>query len=404
MPNQYTDGWTTNKLNTARKIVSKHSDIDSAIKEISNALGKRCTFIQIDNAFKRYGLPTPKSLLKKEAQSPLEPGDSVKRLYQLTKKKPLPFSLLCDKFDMSPSKMKAVIEEARSFGVLIKVEHDHVGVSQPTANDQIQDVKIAPTVGELQTIGVITDTHLGSKYCLRPQLKDFIEYAYDKGVREILHVGDVLDGDYDHGKFEMSHMGLDAQSEDLFEVLPKKKGLSYHGITGNHDWTFTAKSGVNVGRHLENFFANRGRDDLKFYGDRGAYLKIRGAVIHLWHPSGGVAYALSYAMQKKVESYSSGAKPQILLIGHWHKYCHIFERGVQALACGTFQGGGSAFSKSLKGSAPAIGGTILSWRATKEGTLREFNVERRNYFEVETRFDVDSEDGILVEDLNKKKK
>ncbi len=66
-------------------------------------------------------------------------------------------------------------------------------------------------------VGVISDTHLGSKYCLRAQLKEFINYAYSKGVRKILHAGDITDGIYKHGVYEVSHTGLEAQVQDLFE-------------------------------------------------------------------------------------------------------------------------------------------------------------------------------------------
>ncbi len=351
------------------------------------------------SALRGAGEPSPIRLLGKAIKTAPklnEPGEDLKRLFEVAKKQTVKFSELCDKLDMSPARVKKLIDDAWAFGIPVKVAHDHVGISLPTPDDRIKFTGIAPVVGKRQMLGVITDTHLGSKYCLREQLKEFINHAYDQGVREILHVGDVLDGDYRHGKFEMTHMGIEEQTRDLFEVLPQRPGLTYHGITGNHDFTFTEESGVNVGRYISNYFAERGRKDIKFYGDRGAFLKIRGAVIHLWHPSGGVSYAVSYRMQKKIESYSPGQKPHVMLVGHWHRYCNITERGVHGVACGTFQGGGSAFSKSLTSGAPAIGGTILSFDMTADGTMRSFIIERRNYFEVETPDRVDTDEGIAV--------
>lgn len=312
----------------------------------------------------------------------LDPDDLTRKLFEITKRGPISFSVLCDKLDMSPAKTKSAIKVARDQGIELKVEHDHIGIAPEKSDDRIQNIGIAPVTGERQKVAVISDTHLGSKYCLREQLKEFIHHAYAQGVREVLHPGDVTDGAYRHGMFEMSHMGLDEQARDLYETLPKLPGLTYHGITGNHDFTFTEASGVDVGRYLSNFFRERGREDLHFYGDRGAFLKVRGAVVHLWHPRSGVSYARSYALQKHIEKYSSGEKPNILLAGHWHVYCHVYERGVHALACPTFQGGGSAFSKSL-GGAPAIGGMILSWDLTEHGTLRSFIHEYRAYFEQE---------------------
>ncbi len=191
----------------------------------------------------------------------------------------------------------------------------------------------------------------------------------------------MLDGQYRHGIFEVSHTGLEDQTRDLFETLPQLPGLTYHGITGNHDFTFTEACGVEVGHFITNYFRDRGRTDFKFYGNRSAFLKIRGVLLHLWHPRSGVSYARSYGIQKQIEKYSS-IKPQIMLAGHWHVHCTVFERGIHALACPTFQGGGSAFSKSL-GGAPAIGGMILSWDLTTHGTIRNFGHQYRAYFEVE---------------------
>jgi predicted phosphodiesterase len=241
---------------------------------------------------------------------------------------------------------------------------------------------VPPTVGQTQKIAVISDTHLGSKYCLREQLKDFVLYAYSRGIREILHPGDILDGCYKHGLWEVSHSGLEAQMDDLLQTLPALPGLTYHAITGNHDFTFTEANGVDVGRALTNRFREAGRTDISFYGDRGAFVKVRGVTINMWHPKKGCAYAVSYGLQKRIETYGSGEKPGILLTGHWHRYCHIFERGVHGLACPTFQGGGSAFGKSIGGS-PAIGGLLLSWDLTEHGTIRNLSHTYRAYFERE---------------------
>jgi len=326
-----------------------------------------------------------------------DPGALLQRLVDLTRKSPLPFEQLCDKLDVPPAKLRGLIEGARRQGMRIQVNGDHVGLDLSTIEERTHQTGIAPVVGDVQRVAVISDTHLGSKYCLRAQLVDFIEWAYAQGVRNVLHPGDVTDGDYSHGKFEMSHMGLEDQTRDLFEVLPKKKGLRYHAITGNHDFTFTEKSGVNVGAYIEGYFAKRGRDDIRFYGDRGAFLDILGAKIHLWHPRSGTSYALSYALQKQIEKYAPGEKPQILLAGHWHTRVLLEVRGVNAMACGTFQGGGSAFSKSL-GGAPSIGGTLLQWGLTEDGTMRDFSVTFRSYFEVERLQKVgpDRSRGILV--------
>ena len=307
---------------------------------------------------------------------------SVEALYQAIKGSPVSLVDLCNKLDLSPAKATSLIEEATAKGIDVHLENDHVGFRSKTPGDRVHDTEIPPVVGSRQLVGVISDTHLGSKWCLRSRLIDFVQHAYSRGVREILHPGDMLDGQYHHSTFEVSHVGLDAQIEDLFETLPQLPGLTYHAIAGNHDHTFTAKSGVNVGRAIVAAFRDKGRDDFRYYGERSAYLRVRGALVHLWHPGGGGSYARSYKLQKRVENYSSGEKPSIMLAGHWHQFCHVYERGVHAIACPTFHGGGSEFSNML-GTSQAIGGLLLSWESTAGGTLRNFAVEPRLYFERE---------------------
>jgi UDP-2,3-diacylglucosamine pyrophosphatase LpxH len=393
MANQYKP-WSGKDLEAAKKILARCATIDEALPELSRLRGAPVTTDRLRGAFNRADQQGPSYYLR----GGVSEDSRMVELVKLVRSGPVKFGDLCDKLDLSPSRARSLISAARARGSRFRVDGDHVGLDlSAPPSDRVRDVKIAPVVGQRQSVAVISDTHLGSKYCLRAQLRDFVEAAYERGVREVLHPGDVVDGVYRHSRFEQTHVGLEEQARDLFEVLPRKKGLTYHGITGNHDFTFTEESGVDVGRYLSDYFRRRGRDDLRFYGDRGAHLKIRGARIHLWHPSGGVAYALSYKMQKKIEGYSSAEKPAVLLIGHWHRAAYIFERGVHAVACGTFQGGGSAFSKSLTMGAPAIGGTILSWQATRDGTLRDFSVERRTYFEVEVPYRVEDDTlGIAI--------
>lgn len=402
MPNQHDQVWTVDDLKKAQAVLKRFSTSAEAIPEISKALGRTVTYQALRGAFRRAGRRIGEFLAPPSRETPdLGPPTQDALMAQLVKAVrggPIKFAALCDKLDLSPARTRALLEQARKGGSRLKVEGDHVGLDlSAPPSDRVRDVKIAPVVGGRSLVGVISDTHLGSKYCLRDQLRDFVHTAYERGVREILHPGDVIDGVYRHSRFEQTHVGLEEQARDLFEVLPKLPGLTYHGIAGNHDFTFSEESGVDVGRYLSDYFRRRGRDDLHFYGDRGAHLKLRGARIHLWHPSGGTSYAVSYKMQKKIESYASGEKPAVLLIGHWHRFCYIFERGVHAMACGTFQGGGSAFSKSLQSGPPAIGGTVLGWTVTRDGTLRDFAVERRSYFEVEVPYRVkDDTQGIAI--------
>lgn len=319
-----------------------------------------------------------------DIQPPASESDLHRRLFEATRKAPVAFVDLCDAFDLSPWRMRELVDGAKASGLHIRVEHDRVAFKAPGPDSSVRQV-VPPVVGEPQSVAVISDLHFGSKYCLVDRLADFIDYAYARGVREVLCPGDLLDGNYvGHGLFELSHVGLEHQADALSSMLPLRKGMRYHAILGNHDLTFTEQNGANVAHALE-----ARRRDLKIYGNRGAKLAIGGAVVELWHPKGGGSYAKSYRLQKRLESYSGGEKPSILLAGHFHQYCALYERGVHALLCPAFQGGGSAYGRAI-GGAPALGGLILSWGLTEHGTLRDFLIQYRAYFEVEKPVRVES--------------
>lgn len=370
--------WKLSEIEVIRTTLGgyKQGQMHLALKKLSTTFGREVTETLLNNILSKRGMGLARTLCL-----PDDLPDDLAKLLKLTKR-PLSFGDLCDKLDKPPSKVRKLLDEAKAKGVRVHVENDHVGLAPVWYEEKVNDLVIPGVVGEVQRVAVISDTHLGSKYCLRAALQDFVKSAYAQGIREILHPGDVLDGMYKHGVWEVSHMGMEAQIQDLFETLPQLPGLTYHCITGNHDFTFTESTGLDVGAHIERYFKARGREDVKFYGDRGAFLRIRGAVVHLWHPRANSSYARSYQLQKHIEKYNSAEKPHILLAGHWHVYCHVYEREVHAVACPTFQGGGSAFSKSLGGS-PAIGGLILSWQLSKKGSLRSFGVEVRAYPEKE---------------------
>jgi hypothetical protein len=317
-------------------------------------------------------------------------SDGLKALIDATRK-PIAFEALCDKLGKHPAAVRKLLDEATNKGIELRIGKDHIHLSAQEQLRTVQNTLIQPTIGNRQAIGVISDLHLGSKYCLRAQLVDCVNHFYARGIRAVLIPGDLLDGCYQHGVFELSHTGLQDQTQDLFETLPQLPGLTYHAITGNHDHTFAEVSGVNVGAFITGYFSERGRRDIKFYGDCGAFIQIYGAVIHMWHPLGGASYAKSYKLQKQIEKYGSGEKPHIILGGHLHSFAVVEDRGVFAVLCPTFQASGSAFSKRL-GGQPSLGGLIIEWEIAGTDLVRNFSVERRRYFEVEKPSKVEAEE------------
>jgi hypothetical protein len=93
-----------------------------------------------------------------------------------------------------------------------------------------------------------------------------------------------------------------------------------------------------VGPDLE-----RTRPDWRFVGqDIGIVtLKAKGGFsyrVMLTHPGGGTAYAVSYRLQKMIESISGGQKPDMVAEGHFHKSLAMpAYRNVYGVECGCFE-------------------------------------------------------------------
>ena len=310
----------------------------------------------------------------------------------LTARRPQPVEALADALDMSPRRVRELIERAQAAGYRIAVDvagqvaRPPAPAADPSAPIAI-DMPPAPA-GATRTIAGVGDIHFASKYHMGAQFADFCALAYARGCRHFFCPGDMLDGVYKHSQFEQTAAGFDAQCDVAVASLPAMPGAMWWLIAGNHDETFEASSGIDVGKVIEGHFRAAGRTDIHFVGARSGYLRLagpgeRGLFVEMWHPGKGGAYAKSYKLQKKVEGYAPGQKPDLLLVGHYHQSIYLPLRGVQCLQVGCWQGGKSSFAKSL-GIAPDIGSWIIEYALTDAGAVRRFAPEWIGYQEVES--------------------
>ena len=221
-------------------------------------------------------------------------------------------------------------------------------------------------------IGVVSDTHLGSKHA---QLT-FLNTLYDKfkklGISDVYHCGDIADGMYPNRSdqvYELCANGADAQVDYIVEKYPRRDGIKTHFITGNHDYTFVRNTGYNIGPAI----ALR-RDDMEYLGMYNARVWLTpNCDIEINHPQDGSAYALSYSIQKTIDALSGGDKPKILLNGHHHKYLTMFYRNIHAIEVPTCQ----AQTPYMKGKrlAAHVGGLVLDIYVDEDGTIERFSVE-----------------------------
>lgn len=184
--------------------------------------------------------------------------------------------------------------------------------------------------GDEVCIAHVTDTHIGDE-----SFKDYLWDAFlaecnKEKVQMILHTGDILEGMSNRPDqvYHLTDVGFSAQL-DHAEKLLKQTSIPIKCIDGNHDRWGIKSSGLFAIKDLSNRCAH-----MEFVGSDCGDVIINGTVWRLWHGEDGDSYALSYRLQKIVESFTGGDKPSVLCAGHVHKYCKIFSRNVWAISGG----------------------------------------------------------------------
>ena len=195
------------------------------------------------------------------------------------------------------------------------------------------DKPVTNKVGK-HRIGVMTDTHIGSKYTNSEYIIDSLKMMKDKGCEMIIHAGDIVEGiSHRQGHvFECTHYGFDAQFEETKRIL-STTDLPIYAIAGNHQaWAMNAV-GADINRYLE-----RDLEHFHYLGYDNATMNIGSVKALIWHGNdGNSSYATSYRVQKIIESMQGGTKPNILITGHTHKMVYLFERNIHALSAGCMQ-------------------------------------------------------------------
>lgn len=268
-----------------------------------------------------------------------------------------------------------------------KAKHNNPSLEEGNFQAQILEllkknvIPIHQYHGDIVRFGVVSDTHIGSLY----ENFDVLHLAYkifrEEGITTVYHPGDICEGEKMHRgqEYEIYAHGADNQIKACCERYPEFKGITTNFIEGSHDLSFYKNSGMDIGpRIMEK------RPDLVCLGKEEADVFIRTQhgeiVLRLVHPGRGSAYALSYHVQKYIESLSGGQKPNVLLIGHYHKAEYLpCYRNVFSLQCGTIQSQ-TPFMKRLN-LAAHVGFWIVEFRVDKDNSIMRFKPEFFAHYE-----------------------
>lgn len=226
-----------------------------------------------------------------------------------------------------------------------------------------EKVPIISFDGERVRVGAVTDTHIGHMRFSDKRLFQAFDEFKKEGVDFITHCGDVTEGmSHRAGHiYELSHLGYDAQKSEAVRLFGQWTDTDIYAIDGNHDRWFLKSNGALVVKDIAEQLPN-----FHFLGHDEGDISLKGkATLKLWHGEDGNSYALSYRLQKILESLSGGEKPSAILCGHTHKYVNIFERMVHTYSVGTLE----AQTKWMRGKriAAHVGFCIIDFWVNDQG-------------------------------------
>jgi len=278
------------------------------------------------------------------------------------------------KFHMNYNEFNGILELCRIYGKNIDIiEKDDTLVFEKNYNRTLITTKPSINSEELihTEIGLVSDTHFGNKQQQLHLLNNIYREAYYRGIETILHLGDMVDGNYlnrpESPRLQFLH-GFDEQAGYVVDMYPKVKGITTKYILGSHDETHYKNGQATI-----NNLVSRCRDDMVYLGQDSAAIEINGIKIFMDHPGGGSAQALSYKPQKRIETLESYYNPKVLLIGHFHKSYSLVYRNVHCVQvpclCDKTQ-----FQKK-QGLSNVVGAYFLNIYSDKKGNIQYFEPE-----------------------------
>lgn len=226
---------------------------------------------------------------------------------------------------------------------------------------------------------VVSDIHLCNVHQQLHLLNELYKEAYDRGIKVAFNVGDLVDGYYMNRKPYPDQLFLynfNDQFSYLKKMYPKVNGITTYYITGNHDITHYRNGGASIDHFLSD--PDGGRKDMIFLGQDFGEVEFDKVKFQLDHPGDGSSKGLSLKPQQRIEIMNSGDKPNIYLVGHYHKSYYMLYRNVHAFAvpalCST-----TSF-EHLMGLNNCLGGYFLTvYSDRKTGNVEYLAIEERQY-------------------------
>ena len=298
------------------------------------------------------------------------------RAYLAKAKRVVGLDELSDHFDVAIGKVREVIGQLEDRHVNLLHTPFGVGTADAPAPSEPTVIPVRSLKGKPFVFGLTGDNHLCSKYARLDVLNALFDMWAEEGVTTVLQAGNMIDGEARFNKTDLLvRPGMEAQIEYFIEHWPQRKGIVTEFVTGDdHEGWYIQREGINFGQRLEDSARKAGRTDLRFVGhmEHTYILKAEHgtATMQLLHAGGGSSYAISYTDQKLVESYQGGEKPNIAIVGHYHKFNVGYPREVRTIQVGCTQDQTPWMRK--KKIQSQVGGVTLKFQQSKDGLINDF--------------------------------
>lgn len=257
------------------------------------------------------------------------------KLYRLMKKEEK-FGDLMNRLEISENELYGVIDLLQQYGRPITITdiNGEIVVQKRFQKRRHYDVK--PPKEELtkREFGVVSDTHYGSIWSQPSMVNTFAYEAYNRGITDMFHIGDISDGDYHTIRPDYVNnvflYGATAHGDYAAKTLPKYPGMMWRYICGSHDQSHSFNYGpFNFGEYLH----EKRPKDTEYLGQDRGYFYYDNCKIELFHPGGGTSKTLSTKPQNGIDQLESGTKPNLSLRGHYHKVYYMMYRNIHMLLC-----------------------------------------------------------------------
>ncbi|MCM8767929.1 MAG: metallophosphoesterase [Candidatus Omnitrophica bacterium] len=275
-------------------------------------------------------------------------------------------------FRCSDEILDTALKKMRKLGYNIE-ENEYLIELKPIVRE-VEKITIDNYDNGLIRFGALADTHLGSIF----ERLDLLHTLYDifekEGINVVFHCGNYIDGESRINRNELYVRGLDGQVDYFVRNYPYKPNITTYFISGDdHEGWWQREMGFrNIGYYVQLMREKLGMNDLKYIGylEQDIELKRKDtgktAILRVAHMGGGSAYAISYTPQKIIESYIN-FKPNILLLGHYHKAETGWYRNVFYAQVGCLQDQ-TTYMRKLKLQA-VLGGFIFEAHQAPDGSI-----------------------------------